>query len=197
MSPKSEKASRSQKPLVILDRDGVINHDSDAYIKSAQEWHPITGSLEAIARLTEAGFDVAIATNQRGIALGLYDHLALEEMHHKLHTLLAPLGGRISQIEYCTADDTEHPNRKPNPGMLLTIAKAHGYQKAQYPTIYFVGDKHSDLIAAKRADMQPILVKSGKGSATAETIAEDPHYRHTPIYNDLAEFVTHLLKEDV
>lgn len=181
--------------LVILDRDGVINHDSKNYIKSADEWQPIAGSLEAIAKLSNAGVKVGIATNQRGISLGLYDHQALEEMHQKMHSLLAELKGNIHALEFCIADDHSHPDRKPNPGMLLTIMAQ--LQISKDAVIYFVGDKDSDIQAALNAGVLPILVRTGNG-ATTETkllkneLAIDLLEGDLPVFDNLAEFVSKL-----
>lgn len=186
--------------LVILDRDGVINEDSKAYIKSSAEWHPIAGSLEAIAALNQAGVPVAIATNQRGIALGLYDHQALDEMHEKMTALLAEHQGKIDMIAFCTADDPEHPDRKPNPGMLHKIMAKLAITPPQ--VIYFVGDKPSDLEAGQRAGVRPILVRTGNGAETErklqQVLVEAPQNHNNdnenaiPCFASLAEFVTTL-----
>lgn len=179
--------------LVILDRDGVINQDSPDYIKSADEWLPIPGSLEAIAKLCQRGVKIAIATNQRGIALGLYDHQALEMMHEKMHTLLASHKGEIDMIAFCTADDPLHPDRKPNPGMLLTIIEE--LQLSKESVIYFVGDKSSDVEAAKRATAEsdyhviPTLVRTGNGLKSEKKMNDSSLLT----YNDLASFVDALL----
>jgi histidinol-phosphate phosphatase family domain/HAD-superfamily hydrolase, subfamily IIIA len=110
--------------LIILDRDGVINEDSDAFIKTVDEWIPIPGSIEAMARLYQAGYTLAIATNQSGIARGYYDVSTLNAMHAKLHDLLAKQGGKVAYIAYCPHLSSDRcACRKPNPGMLLTIAK--------------------------------------------------------------------------
>lgn len=182
--------SLKRPDLVILDRDGVINHDSKNYIKSADEWQPITGSLEAIAKLSNAGIKVAIATNQRGITLGLYDHQALEEMHTKMHALLNELNGQIHALEFCTADDESHPDRKPNPGMLLKIISE--LQMPKDAVIYFVGDKGSDVKAALNAQVLPILVRTGNGKATEETLHQKEGMINLPIFDDLLAFVNTL-----
>ncbi len=186
--------------LVILDRDGVINHDSKNYIKSADEWQPIAGSLEAMATLSKAGVKIGIATNQRGISLGLYDHQALEEMHHKMHSLLADVDGAVHALEFCTADDESHPDRKPNPGMLhKIIAQLHMPEDS---VIYFVGDKSSDIKAAHSAGVHPILVRTGNGAATEKklteiklteaNLSETNRSENLPVFDDLAAFVTAL-----
>lgn len=181
--------------LIILDRDGVINHDSKNYIKSADEWQPIAGSLEAIAMFSNAGIPVGIATNQRGISLGLYDHQALEEMHAKMHALLADLKGQIHAIEFCIADDPAHPDRKPNPGMLLKIVESLPMPKDA--TIYFVGDKISDIEAALNAGVFPVLVRTGNGLTTesklhTKAVQLEISIDDLPVFDNLAEFALKL-----
>ena len=150
--------------LVVLDRDGVINLDSDQYIKSPEEWTPIPGSLEAIARLTQAGFRVAIATNQSGLARGLFDMAKLNAMHNKMHKAVNQLGGRIDAVFFCAhAQDAGCACRKPQPGMLLEIAERYGIALADVPVI---GDSLRDLQAASAAGARPMLVLTGKGEKT-------------------------------
>lgn len=173
--------------LLILDRDGVINQDSDAYIKSLDEWIPIPGSIEAIAQLSKAGWTVAVATNQSGIARGYYDLATLEAMHARLRQLVAEQGGEVGLIVYCPHGPDEGCDcRKPKPGMLRTIA-AH-YQ-AELAGVWFVGDSKGDLEAAKAVDAQPILVKTGKGEITlSKGIAQG-----TLIFDDLAAIARELI----
>ena len=173
--------------LVILDRDGVINEDSDAYIKSVAEWRPIPGSLEAIARLTRAGHRVFVASNQSAIGRGLMDFEALLAIHDHLQRACAELGGRIDGIEFAP----EHPDhasdrRKPAPGMLRDIARR---LQVSLDGVPFVGDSISDVEAARAAGATPILVRSGKGPRTIS--AHD--VSGIAIYDDLADFVTHHL----
>ena len=150
--------------LVILDRDGVINHDSEQYIKSPDEWKPIAGSLEAIARLTQAGYQVVVATNQSGLGRGLFDMAALNAMHDKMHKAVNHLGGRIVAVFFCPhAQDTGCTCRKPKPGMLLEIAERFNVALADVPAI---GDSLRDLQAASAAGARPVLVLSGKGRQT-------------------------------
>jgi len=105
--------------LLILDRDGVINYDSDAYIKSVEEWIPLPGAIEAIAQLSKAGWTVAVATNQSGIARGYYDIATLDAMHARLRTLVAEQGGEVGLVVYCPHGPDEGCDcRKPKPGML-------------------------------------------------------------------------------
>lgn len=150
--------------LVILDRDGVINLDSDQYIKSPEEWKPIAGSLEAIARLTQAGYRIAVATNQSGIGRGLFDMATLNAMHDKMHKAVSQLGGRIDAVFFCPhAQDSGCACRKPRPGMLLEIAERFDMALAGVPVI---GDSLRDLQAAAEAGARPILVLTGKGEKT-------------------------------
>ena len=150
--------------LVILDRDGVINLDSDQYIKSPEEWKPIAGSLEAIARFTQAGFRVVVATNQSGLGRGLFDMATLNAMHDKMHKAVNQLGGRIDAIFFCAhAQDAGCACRKPKPGMLLEIAARFDLALAGVPV---VGDSLRDLQAASAAGARPVLVLTGKGERT-------------------------------
>lgn len=150
--------------LVILDRDGVINHDSEQYIKSAEEWQPIAGSLEAIARFTQAGYHVVVATNQSGLGRGLFDMTALNAMHDKMHKAVNQLGGRIDAVFFCPhAQDAGCACRKPQPGMLLEIAARFNVALEGAPAI---GDSLRDLQAASAAGARPILVLTGKGEQT-------------------------------
>jgi D-glycero-D-manno-heptose 1,7-bisphosphate phosphatase len=150
--------------LVVLDRDGVINVDSDQYIKSPDEWKPIPGSLEAIARLTQAGFRVVVATNQSGLGRGLFDMATLNAMHDKMHKAVNQLGGRIDAVFFCPhAQDDGCLCRKPQPGMLLEIAERFKLELAGVPAI---GDSLRDLQAADAAGARPVLVLTGKGAKT-------------------------------
>lgn len=174
--------------LVILDRDGVINFDSDAYIKTVDEWRPIPGSLEAIARLNLAGYRVAVATNQSGVARGYYGLEALEAMHEKMQALLAPLGGRVDYIAYCPhGPDDACDCRKPLPGLLHQIAAHYGVALSGVPV---VGDSLRDLESAQAVDACPVLVRTGKGE---RTLAKGGLPEGLDVYADLAEFVEHYL----
>ncbi|MHB8667494.1 MAG: D-glycero-beta-D-manno-heptose 1,7-bisphosphate 7-phosphatase [Burkholderiales bacterium] len=153
--------------LVILDRDGVINVDSDQYIKSPEEWKPIAGSLEAIARLTQAGFRVVVATNQSGLGRGLFDMATLNAMHDKMHKAVNQLGGRIDAVFFCPhAQDAGCACRKPRPGMLMEIAERFNVSLAGVAAI---GDSLRDLQAASAADARPVLVLTGKGEHTLKS----------------------------
>lgn len=177
--------------LIILDRDGVINQDSDDYIKSVDEFIPLPGSLEAIAQLNQAGYRVAVATNQSGIARGLYDVATLNAMHDKLRRLLASLGGEIEMIAFCPhGPDEQCDCRKPKPGMYLEIAKRVDNSLKSVPV---VGDSLRDLQAAQAVGATPILVRTGKGE---RTIAKGEGLDGIPIYENLAAAVNDLLEED-
>lgn len=175
--------------LVILDRDGVINQDSDDYIKSAEEWMPICGSLEAIARLNHAGIQVVVASNQSGIGRGLFAPEDLNEMHAKLHRKLARLGGHVDGIFFCPHTPQDRCEcRKPAPGLLRSISLRFGLPLTSVP---FIGDSKTDVDAAVAARAQPIMVRTGKGMRTQ---AKYPELLSLPWFDDLAEAVDHLLE---
>jgi D-glycero-D-manno-heptose 1,7-bisphosphate phosphatase len=173
--------------LIILDRDGVINHDSDAYIKSLEEWIPIPGSIEAIAALSKAGWTVAVATNQSGIARGYYPLRVLEAMHARLRERVAEQGGEVGLIVQCPhGPDDGCECRKPKPGMLRQIGDHYGVPLSG---IWFVGDSASDLETARAVDCQPVLVKTGKGQRTlAKALPAG-----TLVFDDLAAVAAQLL----
>lgn len=173
--------------LLILDRDGVINQDSDDYIKSLDEWIPIPSAITAIARMSKAGWTVAVATNQSGIARGYYDLATLESMHQRLRELVAEQGGELGIVVYCPhGPDDGCDCRKPKPGMLLQIAQHYG---ADLHGVWFVGDSRGDLDAALAVDCQPVLVKTGKGERTLGK----PLPEGTLVFDDLAAVAAHLL----
>ena len=175
--------------LVILDRDGVINHDSDQYIKSPEEWKPIPGSLAAIARLNQAGYRVVVASNQSGVGRGLFETDTLMAIHDKMHKALALVGGRIDAIFFCPHTNEDHCDcRKPKPGMLKEIAARFNAGLAGVPVI---GDSLRDLQAAVAAGAQPMLVLTGKGRKTADDPAMP---RETLVFPDLAAAAAHIAK---
>lgn len=179
------------KGLVILDRDGVINHDSDDFIKSAEEWIPISGSIESIAALSSAGYTITVATNQSGVARGLYDEEALDAIHDKLRELVAEAGGSIDHIVFCPhGPDDNCDCRKPKPGMYLQIAQHFGVNLDGVPVI---GDTLRDLEAAAAAGAQPMLVRTGNGTATEESLVDE--LASVPVFDDLADAVQHILSE--
>jgi D-glycero-D-manno-heptose 1,7-bisphosphate phosphatase len=174
--------------LVILDRDGVINYDSVQFIKSPGEWKPIPGSLEAIARLNQAGYRVVVATNQSGIGRGLFDMDTLNAIHGKMHRAAQAVGARIDAVFYCphTADSACNC-RKPKPGMYERIASCYNIDLAGTPSI---GDSLRDLQAAVAVGGKPLLVLTGKGEKTQ---MEDGLPEGTLIFRDLVAAVDHLL----
>ncbi|MCD6039290.1 MAG: D-glycero-beta-D-manno-heptose,7-bisphosphate 7-phosphatase [Gammaproteobacteria bacterium] len=177
-------------PLIILDRDGVINYDSDYYIKSPEEWRPIPGSLTAIAQLNRAGFRVVIATNQSGVGRGLYDLETLSQIHEKLVRELASVGGYIDEIFFCP----HHPNencvcRKPKVGMFEQIQKKYG---TNLRDTFFIGDTFTDVQTANAVPCKPILVLSGHGKKTLE---RHPELASIPCFSDLAAAVEYVLQD--
>jgi len=176
--------------LLILDRDGVINQDSDQYIKSPAEWKPIKGSIEAIARLTQGGWRIVVATNQSGIARGLFDMSTLNAIHDALHRAVILAGGRIEAIFFCPhAADSNCECRKPKPGMLREIERRLNIPLAGVP---YVGDSLRDMQAAATAGARPVLVLTGKGRKTREAggLPEG-----TEVFADLAAFAAHLVEQ--
>lgn len=173
--------------LVVLDRDGTINQDSDQYIKSPAEWKPLKGSLEAIARLTQAGYRVVVATNQSGIARGLFDMTTLNAIHDAMHRAVHQAGGRIDAIFFCPhAADSNCECRKPRPGMLREIAKRFNVSLDGVPV---VGDALRDVQAAAAVGARPILVLTGKGTKTR---ASQELPEGTEVFADLAAVAAHL-----
>jgi D-glycero-D-manno-heptose 1,7-bisphosphate phosphatase len=174
--------------LIVLDRDGVINHDSEQFIKSPDEWRPIPGSLEAIARLNHAGYRVVVATNQSGVGRGLLDFATLNAIHDKMHRALAHVGGRIDAIFYCPhTADSRCECRKPKAGMLLEIGVRFNVDMAGVPV---VGDGLRDLQAAELVGAQPMLVLTGKGE---KTLRDGGFPKNTVIFPDLAFAASALL----
>lgn len=156
--------------LVVLDRDGVINRDSPEYVKSADEWLPLPGSIDAIARLARAGFTVAVASNQSGLARGFFDEAALAAMHAKLALLVGKAGGAIDRIVYCPhGPDDGCDCRKPKPGLLLALARHYDMPLGGVPVI---GDSLRDLEAALAVGARPILVRTGNGAMTEVRMPE-------------------------
>jgi D-glycero-D-manno-heptose 1,7-bisphosphate phosphatase len=188
----SESAPHTrQVKLIVLDRDGVINYDSEQFIKSPDEWRPIPGSLEAISRLNHAGFRVVVATNQSGLGRGLFDMATLIAINDKMHKALAQIGGRIDALFYCPhTADSACECRKPKPGMLIEIGNRFGVELTGVPC---VGDSVRDLQAAAAVDAQPILVLTGKGE---KTLRDGAFPTNTVIFPDLAFVVTALLADD-
>lgn len=175
-------------PFIILDRDGVINYDSDFYIKNPDEWIPIPGSLDAIARLNRHGFHVIVATNQSGVARGYYDIAMLDQIHEKLMRELAAVGGYVEEIFFCP----HHPDdrcdcRKPKPGMLFQIQEKYSINLSD---TFFIGDTYSDVQAAQTAGCKPILVLTSKGQLALEKY---PDLLSIPHFDNLSAAVDYVL----
>ena len=174
--------------LIVLDRDGVINEDSDDYVKALHEWIPIPGSLQAIARLCQAGWTVAVATNQSGLARGLFDASTLEDMHLRMQQLVMEQGGRIDLIVHCPhGPDDGCDCRKPLPGLFRRIAEH--FHLADLKGVPVVGDSHRDLHAGLQLGGVPYLVRTGKGLRTLQGTLPPG----TQVFDDLAAVVEHLL----
>ena len=177
--------------LVILDRDGTINQDRDDFVKSPEEWVPLPGALQAIARLNHAGWHVVIASNQSGLGRGLFDVAALNAMHDKLHKLLAAEGGRVDAIFYCphTPEDACHC-RKPQPGLFEQIGQRFGVSLKGVPA---VGDSLRDLLAASAAGCDTHLVLTGKSAGLSPVQAAQGLPEGARVHADLSAFVQALL----
>jgi D-glycero-D-manno-heptose 1,7-bisphosphate phosphatase len=179
--------------LVLLDRDGVINEDSDNYIRSADEWIPIPGSIDAIARLSQAGFTVGVCTNQSGLGRGYFSEAELTAMHRKMCALVGTAGGIVNGIFFCPhLPDANCDCRKPRPGLIDQAAAAFNTSAKNAP---FVGDSIKDLQAAVARDCQPILVKTGKGENSAAQLSQHASLSHTRVFDKLADFVDDLLNQ--
>ncbi len=178
--------------IIILDRDGVINHDSDKYIKSAEEWNPIPGSLEAIAKLNQAGYKVVICTNQSGLGRGLYTMKTLNEIHTKMHNLVDNAGGRIAAIFFCphTPED-KCECRKPKSQMIIDICDRFNIDNISNTML--VGDSLRDLEAITTAGGIPVLVKTGNGK---KTLAKGNLPNGTLIFDNLLELSEYLVENE-
>jgi D-glycero-D-manno-heptose 1,7-bisphosphate phosphatase len=175
--------------LIILDRDGVINQDSDNYIKSPEEWIPLPGSLQAIARLSRAGYRVIVATNQSGVSRGLFDVETLNRIHEKMHRLTRDAGGAIEVVFFCLDSDANSPCRKPNPGMLEEIGRR---LKISLRGVPVVGDSLRDVQAAQAVGAKAILVRTGKGE---RTLNDQKSIEGVLVFNDLAAVADFMLAQ--
>ena len=179
--------------LVILDRDGTINADSDEYVKSADEWVPLPGALDAIARLNHAGWHVVVASNQSGLGRGLFDIAALNAMHAKMHKLLAAAGGRVDAVFFCPHSPEDVCNcRKPAPGLFEQISERYGMD---LKGVHSVGDTLRDLQAGAAVGCQPHLVLTGKGEKLHGQPLPSDFPPGTQVHLDLMAFADWLLAQ--
>ena len=180
---------KSAMQLIILDRDGVINFDSDQFIKNPEEWKPIPGSLEAIARLNQAGYRVVVATNQSGVGRGLFDMATLNAIHDRMHKSCALVGARIDAVFFCPhAAEANCLCRKPKSGMLEEIAAR--YNLGSLADVPAVGDSLRDLQSAATLGAKPYLVLTGKGKKTQ---AAGGMPEGTRVFADLAAVAAELI----
>ncbi len=174
--------------LIILDRDGVINEDSDDYIKSPAEWQPIVGSLEAIAKLSQNGYKIVVVTNQSGLGRNLFTIEALNAIHMKMNIHLAQFGGVIDALFFCPHIPEDNCNcRKPKPGLYNDISER---LRVSLNKVFCIGDKMTDIQAIQSAGGKPVLVRTGKGQSE---IDQGLVPEGIPIYRDLAQFVDEIL----
>lgn len=174
---------------MILDRDGVINFDSDEFIKSAEEWLPIPGSLEAIALLNRNGYRVVVISNQSGVGRGLFDLDTLEAIHNKMTRLLTTTGGRIERIYFCPhAPETGCDCRKPKAGLFRRLAEDVGID---LHGVYSIGDSYRDLQASHSVGANPLLVKTGKGEKTLQTHPDLPF----PVFENLYDAARYIVAQ--
>jgi D-glycero-D-manno-heptose 1,7-bisphosphate phosphatase len=182
--------------LIILDRDGTINEDRDDYVKSPEEWVPIPGALEAIARLNHAGWRMVIATNQSGIGRGTFDMAALNGMHMKMNKLLAKHGGRIDAIFFCPhAPSDQCLCRKPLPGLFAQIGERFGVHLENVPV---VGDTLRDLQAGSAVGCPPHLVRTGKAALLDDAQLNElcEQVPGTTVHADLTAFADHIIQAE-
>lgn len=183
--------------LAILDRDGTINRDSDEYIKSPEEWEPLPGALEAIARLNHAGWHVVVASNQSGLGRGLFDVGSLNAMHSKMHKALAAVGGRIDAVFYCPHSPGEGEKactcRKPSSGLFEQIGERYGIDLAGVPT---AGDSLRDLQAGAAVGCEPHLVLTGKSLVLRGQPLPPSYPAGTHTHTDLAAFADFIIARE-
>lgn len=180
--------------LIILDRDGTINHDSDDYVKSPDEWQALPGAIDAIARLNHAGWHTVIATNQSGLGRGLFDVATLNQIHDKLNKALAKAGGRVDAIFYCPHTPDDHCNcRKPLPGLFEQIGDRFGVDLSE---VHAVGDTLRDAQAAATAGCQTHLVRSGKSEGLMNNTLPEHFPTATRVHADLNAFADWLLNTE-
>lgn len=178
-------------PLLILDRDGVINEDSPDFIRSIEQWRPLPGALEAIAKLHQNGVAVAVASNQSGVGRGLFSAADLEAIHRHMRERIRAAGGELAGIFHCPhLPDAGCDCRKPRPGLLHQLERTLGLSVRGAPMI---GDNARDLEAARAAGCRPILVRTGNGINTSAQLRDDPQWRQLEVYDNLAAAADALL----
>ena len=178
---------------IVLDRDGVINYDSLEYIKSAQEWIPIEGSIEAIAQLTKAGYKLVVATNQSGLGRELFELEDLEAMHQKMETLIHNAGGQLQGIFYCPhTPEQQCQCRKPGTGLFDAIENEFGINLSG---AFAVGDNLRDLQVALKKNCLPVLVTTGKGAETLQQIKGKAEFSKVIVCRDLQDFSVKLIQQ--
>lgn len=185
--------------LVILDRDGTVNVDSDEFVKSPEEWEPLPGALEAIAKLNHAGWHVVLATNQSGLGRGLFDVVSLNAIHSKMHKALAAVGARVDAVFYCPhAPDDQCACRKPRPGLFHQISERMGVELRGVPA---VGDSARDLQAGAAVGCEPHLVLTGKAAVLRDQTTPAPLAEDFPagtiVHQDLAAFAEFLTAREL
>ena len=184
----------TEQKLVILDRDGVINHDSDAYVKTVDEFQLIDGSATAIAELTQAGFKVVVATNQSGLARGYFTPATLDAMHAKMHAAVEQAGGEIHAVVHCPhGPDDGCDCRKPLPGLIDQLEQQLSQTAKGWP---LVGDSLRDLQAGVAKGCIPILVKTGKGEKTWQKLQQqsEPGLDKVAVFDSLSQAATHIIQ---
>ncbi len=182
-----DKATRApNQRYVLIDRDGVLNQDSEDFIKSPAQWQPLPGSLEAVALLNQHGYEVIVITNQSGLARGLFDETVLTQIHSKMHRMLAECGAHITKIYFCPhGPDSACNCRKPKPGLLQAFAADF---QVNLNDVFFIGDAIRDVQAALAAGAKPLLVKTGQGQ---QTQIDNPNL-NIPVFEDLYDAAKYL-----
>lgn len=186
----------TNQKLIILDRDGVINIESPDFIKTPEEWEPIKGSLEAIGRLSQAGYEIVIITNQSGLGRGLFSANTLAKIHNKMIDYIQQYGGKIQSILFCPhLPDDDCECRKPKDGMYKELASR---LNISFSDVYSVGDSVRDLLAAKKAGALPVLVKTGNGKKSVKQISSELTLglNDTPVFDNLSSFTNALLSKN-
>ncbi len=177
--------------LVVLGRDGVINELADGPITSVAQWQPIDGSVEAIARLCQAGYHVVVVANLPAIGRGLLTLEELHQIHEKMNQTIAAAGGHLDGVFFCPHIPDDDCNcRKPRAGLLDSIMERLNIELTGVP---LVGDSLRDVQAAMVVGARPVLVRTGEGAITLE---QNKRLDNVDLYDDLASFVEDLLEAD-